>query len=39
MTEETSKETLNVRDDRHCTQLHNQKALAISISLETAELL
>ena len=39
MTEETIKQILIFRDDRDWKQFHNPKDLAISISLETAELL
>ena len=40
MTEETSKtKFLKFRDDRDWKQFHNPKDLAISISLEAAELL
>ena len=39
MTEETIKQILKFRDDRDWKQFHNPKDLAISISLETAELL
>ena len=39
MTEETIKEILKFRDDRDWEQFHNPKDLAISISLEAAELL
>lgn len=39
MTEETIKEILKFRDDRDWKQFHNPKNLAISISLEAAELL
>lgn len=39
MTEETIKEILKFRDDRDWKQFHNPKDLAISISLEAAELL
>ena len=39
MTEETIKEILKFRDDRDWKQFHNPKDLAISISLESAELL
>ena len=39
MTEETIKHILKFRDDRDWKQFHNPKDLAISISLEAAELL
>lgn len=39
MTEETIKEILKFRDDREWKQFHNPKDLAISISVEAAELL
>ena len=39
MTEETIKQILKFRDDRNWKQFHNPKDLAISISLEAAELL
>lgn len=39
MTEETIKQILKFRDDRDWQQFHNPKDLAISISLEAAELL
>ena len=39
MTEETISEILKFRDDRNWKQFHNPKDLAISISLEAAELL
>ena len=39
MTEETIKQILKFRDDRDWKQFHNPKDLAISISLEAAELL
>ena len=39
MTQETINEVLKFRDDRNWKQFHNPKDLAISISLETAELL
>ena len=39
MTEETIKQILKFRDDRDWKQIHNPKDLAISISLEAAELL
>ena len=39
MTQETINEVLKFRDDRDCKQFHNPKDLAISISLEAAELL
>ena len=39
MTEKTINEILKFRDDRNWKQFHNPKDLAISISLETAELL
>ena len=39
MTEETIKEILKFRDDRDWKKFHNPKDLAISISLEAAELL
>lgn len=39
MTEETKKQILQFRDDRNWKQFHNPKDLAISISLEAAELL
>lgn len=39
MTQETIKEVLKFRDDRDWKQFHNPKDLAISISLEAAELL
>ena len=38
MTEETIKEILKFRDDRDWKQFHNPKDLAISISLEAAEI-
>ena len=38
MTEETIKQILKFRDDRDWKQFHNPKDLAISISLEAAEL-
>lgn len=37
MTEETIKQILKFRDDRDWKQFHNPKDLAISISLEAAE--
>lgn len=37
MTEETIKEILKFRDDRDWKKFHNPKDLAISISLEAAE--
>ena len=39
MTEETITQIINFRDDRDWKQFHNPKDLAISISLEAAELL
>lgn len=39
MTQETIKQVLKFRDDRNWKQFHNPKDLAISISLEAAELL
>lgn len=39
MTDETIKQILQFRDDRNWKQFHNPKDLAISISLEAAELL
>lgn len=39
MTQETIKQVLEFRDDRNWKQFHNPKDLAISISLEAAELL
>ncbi len=39
MTEETIREILKFRDERDWKQFHNPKDLAISISLESAELL
>ena len=39
MTQETINEVLEFRDDRDWKQFHNPKDLAISISLEAAELL
>ena len=39
MTQETINEVLEFRDDRNWKQFHNPKDLAISISLEAAELL
>ena len=39
MTEETLQQILKFRDDRDWKQFHNPKDLAISISLEAAELL
>ncbi len=39
MTTETINEVLRFRDDRNWKQFHNPKDLAISISLEAAELL
>ena len=39
MTEETVKMVIKFRDDRNWKQFHNPKDLAISISLEAAELL
>lgn len=39
MTQETINEILKFRDDRNWKQFHNPKDLAISISLESAELL
>ena len=39
MREETINKILNFRDDRDWKQFHNPKDLAISISLEAAELL
>lgn len=39
MTHETIKQVLKFRDDRDWKQFHNPKDLAISISLEAAELL
>ena len=39
MTQETINQVLKFRDDRNWTQFHNPKDLALSISLEAAELL
>ena len=39
MTEETIKKILKFRDERDWKQFHNPKDLALSISLESAELL
>ena len=39
MTQETINQVLTFRDDRNWKQFHNPKDLAISISLEAAELL
>ncbi|MDO4554924.1 MAG: nucleotide pyrophosphohydrolase [Lachnospiraceae bacterium] len=39
MTQETVRQILKFRDDRDWKQFHNPKDLAISISLEAAELL
>lgn len=39
MTQETIEQVLKFRDDRNWKQFHNPKDLAISISLEAAELL
>ena len=39
MTQETINQVLKFRDDRNWKQFHNPKNLAISISLEAAELL
>ena len=39
MTQETINQILKFRDDRDWKQFHNSKDLAISISLEAAELL
>ena len=39
MTKETKEQVLKFRDDRNWKQFHNPKDLAISISLEAAELL
>lgn len=39
MRKETIEEVLKFRDDRNWKQFHNQKDLAISISLEANELL
>lgn len=39
MTEETIREILKFRDERDWKQFHNPKDLAISLSLEAAELL
>ena len=39
MTNETIKQVLQFRDERNWKQFHNPKDLAISISLETSELL
>lgn len=39
MTKETINEVLKFRDDRNWKQFHNPKDLAVSISLEAAELL
>ena len=39
MTQETMNQVLKFRDDRNWKQFHNPKDLAISISLEAAELL
>lgn len=39
MTDEVIRQTIQFRDDRNWKQFHNPKDLAISISLEAAELL
>lgn len=39
MTKETIEQVLKFRDERNWKQFHNPKDLAISISLESAELL
>jgi len=39
MTKETIEQVLKFRDDRNWSQFHNPKDLALSISLEAAELL
>ena len=39
MTQQTINQVLQFRDDRNWRQFHNPKDLAISLSLETAELL
>ena len=39
MTKETIEQVLKFRDERNWKQFHNPKDLAISISLEAAELL
>lgn len=39
MTQETINQVLKFRDDRNWRQFHNPKDLAVSISLEAAELL
>lgn len=39
MTQETIKQIIKFRDDRNWKQFHNPKDLAVSISLEAAELL
>ena len=39
MTQETINEVLNFRDERNWKQFHNPKDLALSITLEAAELL
>ena len=39
MTQETINQVLKFRDDRNWKQFHNPKDLALSISLEAAELL
>ena len=39
MTQETIKQVIQFRDDRDWKQFHNPKDLAISLSLEAAELL
>ena len=39
MTKETIEQVLKFRDERNWRQFHNPKDLAISISLEAAELL
>ena len=39
MTQETIDKVLKFRDDRNWRQFHNPKDLAISLSLEAAELL
>ena len=39
MTQETINQVLKFRDDRNWKQFHNPKDLAVSISLEAAELL
>src|SRR5690554_2631766 len=39
MTDETIRQTIKIRDDRNWKQFHNPKDIAISISIEAAELL